>query len=159
MTAAQNRERGIRVEDLACDRWPARPIDDGRDDWCDLEFVDDVTEDVGGTAVVEADTLAEVKSCLAEYSSAGRTSSGRWWIRRGAHEQLLDVDGVYILAVVDPETDDVLRMALADATTVDALIDGDWWDCGDGGRTAEEFHQIAWTRVFDSLEAPGGESA
>lgn len=150
MSVAENRDRGLDVEDEACQRYPVEPASDARDDWHDLEFTADLELDVVDDVLVEKGTLAESKSCYDHY----RDRRGRWWIRRGAHEQLLDADGVYLLSVVDRDTGGVLRTALVEASTVDQLIDR-WWDCGNGGQTAKQYRQLPWSKIFVSLSAPG----
>lgn len=154
MTAAKNRERGRDVECAVCEQWPLDRIDDDRAEWYDLEFVADVVGDRAGTIATVGDVV-EAKSCYASYD--GR--AGRWWIRRENHEQLVDIDGWYVLVVLERESDEILRMALTRAETIDRIIDGNWWDCGNGGRSADQFRQIAWTAVFDDLRDPRGESA
>ncbi|WP_276254775.1 hypothetical protein [Halomontanus rarus] len=152
MTVANNRERGLDVEDRACVRWPLEPIahaHEDRDGWCDLEFTDVLEGELTGPIALEGDRV-EVKSCWDRHANG----NGRWWIRRDNHERLVDVDGWYVLAVVDRDTEEVCRMSLTRAKTVDAIIDNSWWDCGDGGRCAREFHQIYWTTVFDDLRGP-----
>jgi hypothetical protein len=158
VTVAKNRERGLDVEDAACERWPLDPVAedrDERDSWYDLEFIADVEIELSSVPVVEAGTLAEVKSCYPDYDDR----AGRWWIRRENHEKLVDAEGVYVLAVVERNTERVLRMALVDARTIDVIIDGDWWDAGDGGRSADQYRQISWTAIFKILQNPRGESA
>lgn len=153
MTVSKNRERGFDIEDAATERWPLQIPVDGRDErngWYDLEFTEDVTTNTTDTTVVTAGTKAEAKSCYARYDDR----NGRWWIRKQTHEQLVDVDGQYVLAVIDRDTEDVLRMGLTSARTVDAIIDDTWWDAGEGGQCASLYRQLAWTTVFESL---GGE--
>ncbi|RKD94742.1 hypothetical protein [Halopiger aswanensis] len=149
MTVAENRERGHYVETAACDRWPLERVDDDRAEWHDLEFVQDLVGDRAGV-IATAGEVAEAKSCYETYD--GR--AGRWWIRRENHERLVGVDGWYILVVLERESDEILRIALTRAATVDRIIDGNWWECGNGGRSAEQYRQIAWTAVFDGV---GGE--
>lgn len=154
MTVATNRDRGLDVEDAACERWPAKPVPedrDQRDGWYDLIFTDDVVDDVAGVPIVEEGTFAECKSCFPDYDDR----AGRWWIRRENHELLVGTEGVYVLAIVERETHRVLRMALVDASTIDALIDGNWWRTGNGGRSAEEYRQLPWTTIFESCFEPG----
>jgi len=155
MTVATNRNRGLDVEDEACQRWPAKSVPedrDQRDGWYDLIFTDDIVEDISGSAIVEEGTFAECKSCFADYDDR----AGRWWIRRRNHELLAETDGVYVLAIVERETHRILRMPLVDATTIDAPIDGNWWETGNGGRSADEYRQLSWTAVFDSCFEPEG---
>ncbi|WP_276253575.1 hypothetical protein [Halomontanus rarus] len=45
MTVANNRERGLDVEDRACGRWPLEPIAHAHEDrngWYGLDFTDDL---------------------------------------------------------------------------------------------------------------------
>ncbi|WP_126662018.1 hypothetical protein [Haloterrigena salifodinae] len=154
MAVAKNRERGHDVECAACEQWPLERVDDDRAEWYDLEFVADVVGNLAGTIATVGDVV-EAKSCYETYD--GR--AGRWWIRRENHERLVDVDGWYVLVVLERESDEILRMALTRAETVDRIIDGNWWDCGNGGRSAEQYRQVSWSAVFEDLRAPGGESA
>lgn len=153
MSTAENPDRGHSVEEIACYRWPAERVDDQEASWYDIEFVDDVDVELSPAPVVAQGTLGEVKSCYPFYDDR----AGRVWIRRENHERLLAVDGVYIVAVVERETEEVLRMGLSDASTIDAIIDEDWWECGQGGRSAEQYRQIPWTTFFDRLDSNGGD--
>lgn len=158
---AKNRERGLAVEDLACERYPCEPVAEDPDErstvWYDVEFVESVEVPLAGV-IVPAGAVAEVKSCVDHYPS----EKGRWWINRDPHERLVASDGWYILAVVSREDDDELdagdirRMALVEAGTLDEKIGGEWWDCGNGGRTADQYVQLAWSNVFDRLGADVG---
>lgn len=154
MSRSANPERGLDVEDVACQRWPASPVSEDRDEWCDLVIDEDLDVERSAEPVATAGTAVEVKSCYARYESR----AGRWWIARENHDRLLEVDGEYALGVVDEESEDVLRLGLLSARTVDAIIDGEWWHCGEGGQHVEEFRQIAWTDVFRSLDEPGGDA-
>lgn len=149
---SENRERGRHVEEIACQRWPARQLPDEETSWCDIEFTQDVTTAMAPSPIVEAGTRADVKSCLAYYDDG----PGRIWIRRRNHEQLLADAGVYIITVLERTTRRVLRMALIDASTVDALIAESWWPSGDGANVDDEYRQLQWTDFFDSLDDPNG---
>lgn len=78
---------------------------------------------------------------------------------RPNHDMLVDAGDWYVLVVLNQETEAVLRMGLTSAATVDEIIDGNWWDAGDGGHGHDWFRQFPWTTVFDSLEEPRGGSA
>lgn len=149
MSTVRNRKRGLHVETFACERWPARQLTDTPDDleWADIEFEADVDTSIG---LIPEGTKGEVKSCIPEYEDC----YGKWWIRRRNHERLLEAGGVYVFAVVDPDTDRVLRMGLLDATDVDRLIDDEWWDAGQGGRGTDAFRQLPWTLLFTTLNTP-----
>lgn len=158
MTVAANRDRGLAVEEFACDRWPVEQVGEGDDspEWYDLEFTADLIAPTAEQVIVDAGAVVEVKSCWPRYESR----AGRWWIRRHNHDRLVEADGLYALGVVDRSSEEVLRLGLLGAGIVDAIIDGEWWDPGDGGRSVEEFRQIPWTEIFDSLQLPlGGDSA
>lgn len=144
MTVELNRKRGLIAEVAACDRWPARQLTDTPDDteWADIEFQEEVDAPIG---LIPDGTKGEVKSCIPEYGDC----YGKWWIRRRNHQRLLEDGGVYIFAIIDPDTHTVLRMGLLDATDVDVLID-EWWECGDGGHTAQAYRQLPWTTLFTS---------
>lgn len=154
MSVADNPDWGRSVETVACDRWPLNRVssDDDVPDWIDARTVDPIETELSPEPIVEAGTPVEVKACQRRY----RGRNGRWWIKRGNHESLLAEDGEYVLAVYDSNSGDVVRMSLLSARTLDALVTS-WWDCGDGGRTAEEYRQIPWTAVFDNLARPEGD--
>jgi hypothetical protein len=144
MGVAANRERGINVENHAIEKYPVEAASDDRCGWHGLQVISDITTDLTADEIVKAGTPVECKSCWDQYDAR----RGRWWIQRHVHERLLEAEGAYILVVVDNETSDVLRMALLDAATIDAEIDGGWWQAGDGGQTAGEYRQLPWSTIF-----------
>lgn len=145
VTVADNTDFGINAETAACERWALERVEDEDPDWFDAQFTAEL-EGAFGT-IVPADTVVEVKSCRLEY----RNRRGRWWIRRRNHERLLDEGGEYVLSVYRSSTAEVLRQALVSAVTVDAIVDGDWWDAGAGGNEAEEYVQLPWSTVFEEV--------
>lgn len=154
-SVADNRDRGLDVEDESCSQWPLEPIADDRDhrdDWYDLVATNSF--DVGARSVDAGDPI-ECKSCWVRYDS--RQRRGQWWISRANHERLVSAGGWYILSVVDPGTEYILRMSLVEAPVVDRLIDERWTNCGRGGQTVEQYRQLPWSAVFDPSETPGGE--
>jgi len=155
-TVADNGDVGRNAVTAACDRWPLQRLGDGGDvpDWYDAEFSVDLEGDLAGVIAPEG-TPVEVKTCRYRYDDPSGRRRGRWWIKRANHEQLLDQDGEYVLTVHDADTAEILRQGLVTATTVDAIVDGEWWACGAGGKTAEEYRQITWSAVFDDV---GGEA-
>jgi len=148
VTVADNADFGLNAETAATERWPIERVQDNGDapDWYDGRFVADLESDLGGVIVGEG-TLVESKACRREY----RERRGRWWIRRRNHQKLLEADGEYVLAVYDP-TGEILRQGLVSASTIDAIVDGNWWDAGAGGNQAEEYVQLPWSAVFEDLE-------
>ncbi|ELY66367.1 MULTISPECIES: hypothetical protein [Natronococcus] len=156
-SVADNRARGLDVEDESCRQWPLKPIVDDcgrRDDWYDLVATEPFS--VAARSVDAGDPI-ECKSCWVRYES--RQRRGQWWISRANHERLVNASGWYILSVVAPDTEYIVRMSLVAASVVDGLIDGTWWNCGRGGQTVEQYKQLPWSTVFDPAEVPGGERA
>jgi hypothetical protein len=151
-SVAENRDRGIDVEDESCRQWPLEPAAKDRGEWFDLAATDSF--DAIGESVDAGDRL-ECKSCWDRYGSR----RGRWWIARAAHERLVESNGWYILSVVDREAEYILRMSLVRASFIDRLIGERWTDCGRGGKGVEQYRQLPWSAVFDPAETPGGEQA
>ena len=149
-SVADNADHGLNAEEAACERWPLERVSGNGDepDWFDARFTEDCEAGLAGI-VAEAGTPVEVKVCRLRYPDR----FGRWWIKRANHERLLKADGEYVLAV--HEKGDVLRQGILSAQTVDALIEG-WWAAGDGGQDADQFVQLPWSAVLDSV---GGEQA
>lgn len=154
-----NHDRGRSVETTVCtDYYPEfrhTEPDDDHPDWYDAVADEHVLvpPPVQDALVLEG-ALVEIKSCQPSTGDgSGSTQTGRWWIRKRAHEKLLAEDGWYVLCVTPEDTPgNPHRVALTRAREVDALIDSWWnWDppciC------------IAWTAVFDSLDANGGDEA
>lgn len=152
MSVADNADWGRTVETAACDRWPLEHVaGDDSPEWFDARTVAPIETPLASSPIAEEGTPVEVKACRRRY----RGRYGRWWIRRENHERLLEAGGEYVLAVYDHAEGDVCRMALTSATTVDALVTS-WWECGDGGRCADQYRQVPWTAAFDDLHEPGG---
>lgn len=89
----------------------------------------------------------EIKAAQFRYASGQR---GRFYIRKGQHERLLDAGGAYLLAVYDPRTHDVLGMAVIPASLVDELLPDDWTERHD--RAERGYNQLGWARVLDPEE-------
>jgi hypothetical protein len=154
-SVADNRARGLDVEDEGCRQWPLKLIADDRgrrDDWYDLVATEPFSV---ATRSVDTGDPIECKSCWVRYESR----RGQWWIARANHERLVDAGGWYILSVVDPSTEHILRMSLISASIVDRLIAERWTNCGRGGQTVEQYRQLSWSAVFDPAETPEGERA
>jgi hypothetical protein len=151
-SVANNRDRGIDIEDESCRQWPFEPAAEDRGEWFDLVATDSF--DVTGQSV-DAGDCVECKSCWNRYGSR----RGRWWIPRRNYDRLVENRGWYILSVVDHEAEFILRMSLVRASHVDQLISGRWTHCGRGGKGVEQYRQLLWSAVFDPAETPGGEQA
>ncbi len=140
-SVADDRNRGIDVEDESCSQWPLEPAAENRGKWSDPVAVDHFG--FNGRSVSAGDRL-KCKSCWDRYGSR----RGRWWIARAAHTRLVDREAGYIL-----------RMSLVRASRVDQLIGGRWTHCGRGGKGIEQYRQLPWSAVFDLAETLGGEQA
>lgn len=92
----------------------------------------------------------ESKTCRVVLAN-GR--SGRWWIEREAHNQLVHEDGLYALSTYDPaavEAGPILDIALVPATWVDELLS--WTSNGYDHHKGEEHAKLGWPHVLDVEE-------
>jgi hypothetical protein len=148
-----NADRGLSVETTICadvhPEFEHIANEDNAPDWHDAVAADPVlvgepVDDV----LVPAGSPIEIKACQPWITDSNSTRRGRWWIRRGAHDRLLEADGWYVLAVSPADAPSkVVRSGLTHARTLDELIET-WLTCGDGREAA----RVRWNRVFDSLE-------
>lgn len=105
-----------------------------------------------GVCVVEAGSLVEIKSTMVVQTRAQRR--GRFKLREGQHEALLEAGAFYVFVVCEPRPKrPMIASKVVPATIVDDLVGPDgvasWRDELDGrGRKA----QLAWTNVFDPAE-------
>ena len=99
-----------------------------------------------GICLLESGSLVEIKSVMAVYGENQRR--GRYYLRRGQHEKLLEDAGIYLFAVCEPTPNrDVIALKVVPASLVDELI-GSWTDLD--GRPS--YTQLAWSRIFDPRE-------
>lgn len=99
-----------------------------------------------GLRVLEAGTPVEIKSALVRHADGQR---GRWYFRRGQHDRLAGVGGVYCLAVCDADRR-VLGVRVVPVVFVEERLgECSWVDAGVGRQDAV---RITWTHVFDSRE-------
>ncbi|MFC3957150.1 hypothetical protein [Halovivax cerinus] len=102
-----------------------------------------------GIVVVETETPIEIKACQVRTSNGSRSTRGRFYVKRQAHEQLLDAAGMYLLAVYVPRPGlPNLARAIVPATLVDELLRGRWYDVA-ADRSEQEVAQLAWSHVID----------
>ena len=74
---------------------------------------------------------------------------GRIRVKRGAHEQLLEASGMYLLVVYLPRPGlPQVARAIVPATLVDELLSGRWYGVG-GSRSEQEVAKLAWSHVID----------
>ncbi|WP_121743868.1 hypothetical protein [Natronorubrum halophilum] len=102
-----------------------------------------------GIVLVEPETPIEIKGCQIETSNGDRTTRGRFYVKRAAHEQLLEAAGMYLLVVYLPRPGlPQVARAIVPATLVDELLAGRWYDVG-GSRSEQEVAKLAWSHVID----------
>ena len=99
--------------------------------------------------VVEPDTPVEIKGCQVETSNGSRSTRGRFYVKRAAHERLLEAAGMYLFVVYVPRPGlPQLARALVPASIVDELLREKWYDVG-GSRSESEVAKLAWSHVID----------
>ncbi|QLG51093.1 hypothetical protein [Natrinema halophilum] len=102
-----------------------------------------------GIVLVEPDVPIEIKGCQIETRNGGRSTRGRFYVRRAAHEQLLEAAGMYLFVVYLPRPGlPQVARAIVPATLVDELLTGRWYDV-DGSRSEQEVAKLAWSHVID----------
>ncbi|AXR82365.1 hypothetical protein [Natrarchaeobaculum sulfurireducens] len=109
--------------------------------------------------VVEPDTPVEIKGCQIRTSNGDRSTRGQFYVKRTAHERLLEAAGMYLFVVYVPRPGlPQLARALVPASIVDELLRGKWYDVG-GSRSESEVAKLAWSHVIDpgTVESEGGE--
>lgn len=154
------KERGQSVEAAVIDACAAlRPIGDSEAEWYDAETVGllepSYERPFYGIPVVESGTPVEVKGACVVTGNGDRDTAGRWYVRRAAHEQLLDAGGVYLLAVYAPKPETpVLREAVVPASLLDEHLAGSWYSV-DGERSEDEVAKLAWPTIIDRERVPG----
>lgn len=112
------------------------------------------------TCVLERGTEVEIKACQYKIGNgSNKTRTGRWYIKKRAHERLLAVGGAYLLLVYTgnkQDEDDVLTVherVVIPASIVDELITT-WSNPGDG-RDEQAVARVPWPYVLpqDSVQA------
>ncbi len=154
MSLADARETGEAVEAIVADAVdPLRRVPDDAAEWHDLDACAPLDGSeaewlrLGGVAVVERHTAVECKAARVSTSNGSRETPGRWYIRAGQHEQLVDADATYILAVYEGVSDDlsVVSALLVPAVLLDELLLQRSWYEGHSG----EVCKLSWTTLLD----------
>jgi len=121
-------------------------------------FPDDPDELLfGGICAVEPDTPIEIKATLVVRSSGkGSQRNGAWYIKRKAHDQLLEAGGVYLLVVyVQRRGREHLARIVVPAATIDDFLQDKWYEVR-ADRSENEVAQLVWTEVIDESRLNGG---
>ncbi|WP_265109603.1 hypothetical protein [Halosolutus halophilus] len=102
-----------------------------------------------GIVLVEPAVPVEIKGCQVETGNGDRSTRGRFYVKRSAHEQLLEAAGMYLFVVYLPRPGlPQIARAIVPATIVDELLAGRWYDVG-GERSESEVAKLAWSHVID----------
>jgi len=146
---------GSRVEADVIDRFDAlRYVPESEATWHDAETVALLAPEradrlrFGGIVVVEPGTPIEVKGSQVETSNGDRSTPGRWYVKKSAHQSLLAANGVYLLVVYTPNRHDHLARIVVPASILDEHLRGRWYEVA-GDRSEEEVAQLAWPHVLD----------
>lgn len=100
-----------------------------------------------GICILEADQEVEIKS-VAVVVTEGQCR-GRFYFRRVQHEHLVEIGGMYLIAVCEPRrARNVIAAKVVPANTMDDLIGDSWIECD--GRA--DYKQLSWTNFFDVEE-------
>lgn len=128
------------------------PVDDQDADWHDAQLVAPLTaaDDLRlfGQAAIPAGRPVEIKSCQQWISDgADGRRRGRWYIKRNAHQQLVDHHGVYLFVVYHGDTGQVLSRIAAPSYKIGTRtrewsdVSGEWGDA--------EVSKLTWTALLD----------
>jgi hypothetical protein len=91
----------------------------------------------------------EIKAALPEVSNGGDQSvPGRWYVKRSAHEALVEDDGLYSLHVYKPVDGlPIIASRTVSARRVSIHLDGSWYDV-DGDRSEQEVAKLSWPTII-----------
>jgi len=99
-----------------------------------------------GLPLVERGTLVEIKSAIARLETGGR---GRFYVRRGQHDELVQDAAVYLFVVCAPTPDRApIAMKLVPAVALEDVVSS-WRDAGPD---RPDYAQVRWGRIFDASE-------
>lgn len=127
--------------------------------WYDARAVDCLEPDPErpffGTCLVEPGTEIEIKGAAVVRSNGSRERPGHWYIKRAAHERLLEAGAVYALTVYGIRSSTpLLAAALIPASLLDEHLAGSWYGV-DADRSESEVAQLTWTHLFDREDVDG----
>lgn len=113
----------------------------------DLTLDDDVAVSIYGTIVIPEDTVFEIKTCQEWIDDAGSRAGrrrGRVKIDRDAHVTLVDLDGWYLITVVDGDV--VLAAVLIPAADLTERLSSRWTVNGSTERRKSSA-QVPWHKI------------
>jgi len=142
---------GSSVEAVVINREPhLTSVGDSEAEWHDARSTGQLSSSaerpLDGWCVVPSDAPVEIKSVVPQHANGGsETVPGRWYIKRQAHEQLLQADGVYYLVIYAPvpETPPVATQ-ITPAARLDHLLEDRWYQC-----RGRDVARLRWNEVID----------
>lgn len=153
-TLSSSKDIGDSVESVVINREPGlEPVGDAVATWYDARTVECLDPSSRrpflGIPLVESGTEVEIKGACVTRSNGTRECPGHWYIKREAHEELLEAGGVYILVVYAPFPDTpVLASAVVPASILDEHLRGSWYEVS-ADRSESEVVQLSWSRLID----------
>lgn len=161
-TLDSSKDIGSSVESTVIDSDPGiRYVRDSVASWYDALAVEVLEPTLDrpfyGLCLVEPGTEVEIKGAAVVRSNGSYDRPGHWYIKRNAHERLLDAGGVYLLSVygLRPETP-ILSSCVIPASLLDEVLSGSWYSV-DADRSEDEVVQLTWSRLIDREDVPGVE--
>jgi len=109
-----------------------------------------------GVPLVEKGSWIEIKGACVVRSNGTHQCAGHWYIKRPAHESLLEAGSFYLLAVYAPhDGTPILRSVIIPASLLDEELAGRWYDVNADDRADREVAQLSWPIVIDRRNVPG----
>jgi hypothetical protein len=102
-----------------------------------------------GMCLLERGTEIEIKSTAVVITET--QTRGRLQFRKPQHDRLLEIGGVYMIAVCAPHDREPIAVKVIPASLLDELLYG--WIEVDG---RAPYAQLTWTNLFDVDEIEGG---
>lgn len=155
-----SKARGSSVEAAVIDASPAlEPVGDSEATWYDAVTTATIDPDPDrpllGTPLIETGTPVEIKGACVFRSNGDRDSPGHWFVKRAAHEQLLEASGAYLLTVYAPRPETpILRSVGIPASLLDEHLADRWYEVS-ADRSESEVAQLSWPVVIDRERVPG----
>lgn len=142
-----NADWGRTVKTATCDQWsPERSSSDVDEPWWYDARVREPIHPGEGFGTIMPETPVEIKSALWRIDANGGDRRGRWLLRERSHRKLLEENGEYALAVVNPDEGGIVALALRPAWWVDALVTT-WSPCS-ARQSRRRVAQIPWGQAF-----------
>ncbi|APW99953.1 hypothetical protein CHINAEXTREME_20235 [Halobiforma lacisalsi AJ5] len=128
-------------------------VDDRTADWHDAKTTavlePDRTLPFYGVVLLEPEIPVEIKGCQYQTSNGEYPTHGRYYVKRRAHDRLLEAGGMYLFVVYVPRPElPQLARAVVPATIVDELLAGRWYNVG-GSRSENEVAKLSWSNVIE----------